>query len=98
MMAYFERFVLELPADVVDACSHSGPVDDDVAWALLRDDVSAELDRIDPKDLRAELKEYGAWDDEELSDHEQNRARILWIAAGNIRDYGWDDNDDDDDD
>ena len=86
MMAYFERFVLELPADVVDACSHSGSVDDDVAYALLRDDVSTELDRIDPEDLRAELAEYGAWDDEELSDHERNRARILWIAAGNIRD------------
>jgi hypothetical protein len=84
MMAYFERFVLDLPADVVDACSHPGPVDDDVAEALLRDDVSAELDRIDPEDLRVELAEYGAWDDEELADHEQNRARIVWIAACDI--------------
>ena len=91
MYAWFDRFVLDLPADVVDACSHSGPVDDDVADALLRDDVSAEFDRIDPEDLRAELKEYGAWNDEELSDHEQNRARILWLAACNIKDYGWDD-------
>jgi len=88
MYAIFNRFELDLPADVVDACSHSGPVDDDVAAALLRDDVSVEFDRIDPEDLRAELKECGAWDDEELSDYEQNRARILWLAAGNICENG----------
>lgn len=31
-----------------------------------------------------ELSEYGAWDDEELSDHEQNWHRLLWCAANDI--------------
>jgi hypothetical protein len=34
--------------------------------------------------LSAELKEYGAWDAEELADHEQNLQRILWLASGDI--------------
>ena len=29
-------------------------------------------------------KEYGAWDDEERTDHDQNLQRILWLAAGDI--------------
>jgi hypothetical protein len=33
-----------------------------------------------------ELSEYGAWDGDELSDHEQNWHRILWIAAWEIFD------------
>jgi hypothetical protein len=42
------------------------------------------LERIDPVALRKELAEYGAWDEQELADHEQNIQRILWIAAGDI--------------
>ena len=34
--------------------------------------------------LAAELAEYGAWDDTELADVAQNRARIVWILANNI--------------
>lgn len=37
-----------------------------------------------PEDLKRKLREYGAWDDEELADHAQNLQRILWIAAGDI--------------
>jgi hypothetical protein len=43
------------------------------------------LDKISAYSLRAELREYGAWNEEELSNHEDNLARILWIACGNIR-------------
>ncbi len=34
--------------------------------------------------LRAELREYGAWDDEQLADDAANWDRIVWIAAGDI--------------
>jgi hypothetical protein len=30
------------------------------------------------------LKEYGAWDRQELADHDQNLQRILWLAACDI--------------
>ena len=48
--------------------------------------MQEELDRIPADDLRAELKEYGAWSEEELADHEANLDRILWLACGNILD------------
>jgi hypothetical protein len=64
-------------------CSHAGPCDTDVVQALEDGDI-----RIDgtPDDIRRELKEYGAWDAEELANDEQNLQRIAWIAAGNIAD------------
>ena len=46
--------------------------------------IRRQLEKINPEDLKRELREYGAWDDEELADHAQNLQRILWIAAGDI--------------
>ena len=34
---------------------------------------------------RKYLHGYGAWDDDELSDHEQNLKRLVWLAGGNLR-------------
>lgn len=80
--AHFDRFCLELPRDAVDDCSHSGDCTADVeAWAT-------EIERpkeCTPEALRAELAEYGAWDDEQLSSDEENWLRIVWIAASNIK-------------
>lgn len=79
--AYFERFVVEMPDEAVDACHHQGACDADVEhWApLIKIDAT-------PDAIRAELKEYGTWSAEELQDDEQNKRRIVWIAAGNIQD------------
>lgn len=41
-------------------------------------------DALDPEKVRAELKEYGAWDSAELSNHADNIRRLVWIAAGDI--------------
>jgi hypothetical protein len=76
---------ITLPLDVVRNCSHSGPCDEDVKRALELPEVKAELAGIDPEDLKKELAEYGAWDDNQLSNHADNLERILWIAAGNIQ-------------
>lgn len=82
--AYFSRISLELPMECVRDCSHPGACDEDVAvWAKrmapLRTTVS-------PDDVRKELKEYGAWDAEELSDDDANWRRLIWISACNIAD------------
>jgi hypothetical protein len=80
--AYFNRFSLDLPSEAVTDCSHQGACDDDVEhWA-------AKIQRpsdITPEALRSELKEYGAWDSTELSDDDANWKRLIWIAAGNIK-------------
>ena len=84
MIAQFERFEIEMTKDQAHTGSHQGQCDDDVAYLLTIPNICRQLDKIDPILLAAELAEYGAWGDEELQDHEQNKARIVWIAAGNI--------------
>ena len=81
--ATFNRFEIEFPDGAVNDCSHGGKCDEDVEyWAK----EIVRPPEITPEKLATELKEYGAWDDEELKDDEANWRRIIWIGAGNIRD------------
>jgi hypothetical protein len=90
--ASFNRFELRVPGQAVTDCSHSGPCDDDVAhWVpIVIAQVEADnfANKPTAKSIRAELKEYGAWDAEELADDEQNWRRLVWIACGNIAEDG----------
>jgi len=81
--ASFNRFELRIPGSAVLGCSHSGQCDSDVAHHAPKIYRPASCT---PMALRNELKEYGAWDENELGDDEANWGRIVWIAAGNIRD------------
>ncbi len=83
--AIFERFEIGIKDDDAAGASHQGPCDDDVMALSKAPYIASQLSAIDPDQIRAELNGYGAWDDTELADHEQNLQRILWIAAGNIR-------------
>lgn len=89
--ASFNRFELRLPGQCVIDCSHSGPCDSDVEyWAGANWEGSKRIARIErpatvtPEALAAELKDYGAWDADELADDDQNWHRLIWIAACNI--------------
>lgn len=83
--AYFNRFTIDMPDEAVPDCSHQGACDDDVAYWSERIRLAPEAT---PERIRAELKEYGAWDAEELADDAQNLQRIIWCAACNIKDEG----------
>jgi hypothetical protein len=65
---------------------HSGACDSDIDELLELEPIKAQLSAIPPQVLREELKEFGAWDDSELSNHGDNLARILWIACGDLVD------------
>lgn len=47
--------------------------------------IEKQLNKLDPSLVAKELKEYGAWDSVELSDHSANLSRLLWIACGDIK-------------
>ena len=80
--ASFNRFEFEMSEDAVNECHHQGACDKDVnAWQ-----GKIDLSHISDEALREELKEYGAWSDEELQDRTANECRIIWIAAGDIQD------------
>lgn len=64
--------------------SHQGQCDDDVRELSGVKSIARQLAKIDPTLLASELREYGAWDSDELADHDQNLQRLVWIAACDI--------------
>ena len=79
---------IELALTLADAqsASHQGQCDDDVAALLEVPYVAAQVAEWDQGMLREVLREYGAWDAAELGDDAANRARMLWLLAGDIVD------------
>lgn len=86
--ASFNRFELRLPGGAVNAIAQSGANDEAVAYWTPKIREQIERDNFPNKPteekIKAELREYGAWDSEELQDTEQNWQRLVWIAAHNI--------------
>jgi len=78
------RIELNIPKRIADNCSHPGPCDSDVLTAMEIPSIARQLKKIDPKTLANELKEYGAWDEEELKNHNDKLMRLVWIACGDI--------------
>lgn len=81
---YFDG--ISLTRNDAEKCSHSGECEPDVIEVMNKPYVKNQLSSIDPEKLAKELKEYGAWDSDELKNHAGNCKRIVWIAAGNIVD------------
>ena len=79
------RIVIELEHS--DACegSHSGACDDDIAYLRTVPYIKEQLNKLQPDDLRCELRGFGAWDSDELADHDANLSRILWLACADIK-------------
>lgn len=75
---------LQLRLEDARAGAHQGCCDDDIADLRKVGYISAQLDKLEPSAVAAELKEFGAWDKRELSDHDANLSRLLWIACGDI--------------
>lgn len=84
MEALFERFVINMTKQQAESAFHQGDCDMDVTVLLESPNIRRQFKKISSDSIRAELKEYGAWDAEELADDAQNQNRIVWIAAGNI--------------
>lgn len=80
------RIELQMTKREAAMCSHSGQCDNDVLLLSIKPSLAKQLEKITPELLAAELKEYGAWDAEQLADHEENKQRLLWIAANDITD------------
>lgn len=86
--ASFNRFEMRIPGAAVCAIHQQGDNMPAVAhWApIVVAQVEADgfKNRPTPDKIRAELEEYGAWDDAELADDAANWLRIVWCAAHNI--------------
>ena len=68
--------IRQLPAECIADCSGSGDQTDNVKHWVERLNFDGPIEL-----FKEHLKEYGAWDDEQLKDHYENRLRVLWLWA-----------------
>jgi hypothetical protein len=80
------RIELNLSMDIASKGYHSGACDLDIAELRTMAFIDNQLKAISPELLISELKECGAWDSEELANHEDNLDRLLWLACGDLVD------------
>ncbi len=74
------RLIVTVPPEAIDACSHQGACDDDVAHWISRVQWSATR-----ADLVACLRECGAWKDLDTVDTDTLKARALWMLCCDAR-------------
>lgn len=82
MYATFNRFEIKMTLAQAKTVSHQGDCYEDAKFLVK--ELKNQLKKISPEKLAEELKEYGAWDEIELSNHEENLTRIVWIAGCDI--------------
>jgi hypothetical protein len=78
------RIELQITKNQAASCSHAGQCDLDVKILGMHPKILKQLIKLHPSVVSACLAEYGAWNEEELSDHDQNLDRLLWIACCDI--------------
>ena len=63
---------------------HAGQCGKDIEDLRRERKIANQLKMIEPRILREELRHWGAWNEEELANHEHNLDRILWLACADI--------------
>lgn len=75
---------LRLTRKDAESVSHSGDCEDDVLILMEKKYIKKQLYLIEPEQLKKELREFGAWSEEDLSFHNVNLIRWVWISGGDI--------------
>lgn len=80
--------LLELKLSPEEASSgyHSGDCEDSVRGLLSLPQIKAQMEALPMEAVRAHLREYGAWDEEELADDDMCLVRTLWLACADLVD------------
>ena len=78
------RIELNITKKQAANASHSGRCDADVFALSNVPAIKRQLKKVDAALLVARLAELGAWDESELTDHETNLQRLLWLACCDI--------------
>ena len=85
MQALFDRFTITMTLAQAESAGHSGQCDKDVEALASMPAIRRQLKKLNPEDVRAELKSTGGWSEAgELANHEENLLRVVWLAACQI--------------
>jgi hypothetical protein len=63
---------------------HQGQCDGDVEALSSVPYIAKQLAALKPERVVLTLREYGAWDDTQLADHNENLQRLLWLSCADI--------------
>lgn len=77
---------ISLTLQDVKKCSNIGDCYEDIKKVIKKPYIKKQIKLWERETLKAELYEYGAWDDSELENHEENTIRWVWLSAGSISD------------
>lgn len=77
---------LNITKAVANECSKSGNNEYSVNYYMNLPKYKKQLLKLDKEQVRQELNDLGAWEDEELENHNDNLQRLFWVACGNISD------------
>jgi len=77
---------LNITKAVANECSRSGNNEYSINYYMNLPKYKKQLLKLDKEQVRQELNDLGAWEDDELKNHEDNLQRLFWIACGNISD------------
>jgi hypothetical protein len=75
---------IQLTMEQAERGGHSGSVDLDIAALRNVPEIKSQLEALSMDAVIEELFNSGAYDMEDLLDHDQNLSRILWFACGDI--------------
>ena len=85
MYAPFDRIDICMTLKQAESCSQPGQDAEPYVRILMAHPlIKRQRRKIAPDLIRQELKEYGAWEEEELADDDANWQRILWLGANDI--------------
>lgn len=79
------RINLNLPRGLFRKVPLTGQADAAAAEIVAHPFIRPQLGKIDPGVLREELDGYGCWNFLELSDHEANLRRYVWLACCDLQ-------------
>jgi len=77
---------LNITKAVANECSRSGNNEYSVNYYMNLPKYKKQLLKLDKEQVRQELNDLGAWEDDELKNHEDNLQRLFWLSCGNIMD------------
>ena len=84
MKVCYNRFSVLIPAEFAECLRDATGDVSDLVEAYVNDCIFVYSGSNFVEALRDELREYGAWDAEELSNHDENVRRMVWIAGGDV--------------
>jgi hypothetical protein len=84
MKTYFDNIFINITKQQLNQLPTAGDCTESIIELSKEPTIKRQLNKIPQEKYFLILHQYGAWDELELEDYEENKLRLLWIASGNL--------------